>query len=122
MLRSAHGNHNGDFERETKPNYKDYWKNSFWAWLPAQRTFGGVTMGKAKASTIAIVYGKMYGISLPTVEKIENAAMMADIVTWVYIIAQNDAVKNQWRLLEIEAIIKEKYDTPGERRKRAYSL
>lgn len=71
-------------------------------------------MAKAKASTIAIIYSKMYGVSLPTPEKIENAATMADIVTWVYIIAQNDAEKNQWRLLEIEAIIKEKYDTPGE--------
>lgn len=71
-------------------------------------------MAKAKASTIAIIYNKMYGVSLPTPEKIENAATMADIVTWVYIIAQNDAVKNQWRLPGIESIVKEKYDTPGE--------
>lgn len=71
-------------------------------------------MGIAKASTIATVYGKMYGFSLPTAEKMENAAMMADIVTWVYIIAQNDAVNNQWRLPELEKIVKEKYDIPGE--------
>lgn len=70
-------------------------------------------MGKAKASTIAIIYNKMYGVSLPTPEKIENATVMADIVTWVYIIAQHDAVKNEWRLPDIEAMVKEKYDTPG---------
>lgn len=70
-------------------------------------------MAKAKASTIAIIYNKMYGVSLPTPEKIENATAMADIVTWVYIIAQNDAVKNEWRLPDIESIVKEKYDTPG---------
>ena len=70
-------------------------------------------MAKAKASTIAIIYNKMYGVSLPTPEKIENATVMADIVTWVYIIAQHDAVKNEWRLPDIEAMVKEKYDTPG---------
>lgn len=70
-------------------------------------------MSDAKISTVAIVYGKMYGFSLPTAEKMKNAAMMADIITWVYTIAQNDVIKNQWRLPELEALVKEKYDTPG---------
>lgn len=70
-------------------------------------------MGKAKTSTIVIVYDKIYGFSLPTVEKWKNAAMIADTITWIYEIAQNDAVKGQWRLPELEALLKEKYDTPG---------
>lgn len=51
----------------------------------------------AKASTTMLLYGKMYGMTLPTPEKMGNTFLMADIMTKIYMIAQNDAVENKWR-------------------------
>lgn len=61
-----------------------------------------------------MIYSKMYGLSLPTAEKMKSASLVCDIITWIYMIAQNDAVKNNWRLPELEALVKEKYDTLGD--------
>lgn len=44
------------------------------------------------------IYGKMYGHTLPTVEKMENAGAVADMVTVAYNTGVIDAKENTNRL------------------------
>ena len=60
------------------------------------------------------IYGKMYGHTLPTVEKMENAGAVADIVTVAYNTGVIDAKENINRLSDLEKIVTDEYNTPGE--------
>lgn len=60
------------------------------------------------------VYGKMYGFALPTMEKIENAGVVTEIITEAYKIGVSDAVEHADRLQALEKIVIDGYNTPGE--------
>lgn len=60
------------------------------------------------------IYGKMYGHTLPTVEKMENAGAVADMVTVAYNTGVIDAKENTNRLADLEKIVIDGYNTPGE--------
>ena len=60
------------------------------------------------------IYGKMYGHTLPTAEKMENAGAVADMVTVAYNTGVIDAKENTNRLADLEKIVIDGYNTPGE--------
>lgn len=60
------------------------------------------------------IYGKMYGHTLPTVEKLENVGAVADMVTVAYNMGVLDAKENTNRLADLEKIVIDGYNTPGE--------
>lgn len=60
------------------------------------------------------VYGKMYGFTLPTMERIENAGAVTEIITVAYKTGVSDAVEHADRLAELEKIVIDGYNTPGE--------
>ena len=68
-------------------------------------------MGKVKHKIA--VYGKMYGCTLPTVKKLEDVGAVTDIITVAYV-GYSDAKTQNNRLAEIEKIVVDGYNTPGE--------
>ena len=69
-------------------------------------------MGKVKHKIA--VYGKMYGCTLPTVKKLEDVGAVTDIITVAYNVGYSDAKTQNNRLTEIEKIVVDGYNTPGE--------
>lgn len=59
------------------------------------------------------IYKKMYGHTLPTKEKLENAGMVTEIVIVSYYCGLKDAELHRNTLAELEKIVNDKYDTPG---------
>lgn len=69
-------------------------------------------MGKVKRKIA--VYGKMYGCTLPTVKKLEDAGVVTEIITVAYNAGYSDAETQNNRLAELEKIVVDGYNTPGE--------
>lgn len=60
-------------------------------------------MGKVKHKIA--VYGKMYGCTLPTVKKMEDAGVVTEIITVAYNAGYSDAETKNNRLAELEKIV-----------------
>ena len=60
-------------------------------------------MGKVKHKIA--VYGKMYGCTLPTVKKLEDAGVVTEIITVAYNAGYSDAETQNNRLAELEKIV-----------------
>ena len=56
----------------------------------------------------------MYGCTLPTVKKLEDVGAVTDIITVAYNVGYSDAKTQNNRLTEIEKIVVDGYNTPGE--------
>lgn len=69
-------------------------------------------MGKVRHKIA--VYGKMYGCTLPTVKKLEDVGAVTEIITVAYNAGYSDAETQNNRLAELEKIVVDGYNTPGE--------
>lgn len=56
----------------------------------------------------------MYGCTLPTVKKLEDAGTVTKIITVAYNAGYSDAETQNNRLAELEKIVMDGYNTPGE--------
>ena len=56
----------------------------------------------------------MYGCTLPTAKKLEDAGVVTEIITVAYNAGYSDAETKNNRLAELEKIVVDGYNTPGE--------